>query len=311
MNNSIYTPIYINKNLVLDLYSILINGYIESKTIRYSQDNINTLKLQKGKKSVISGGKKKVNNNKEKNITRDKALNCTDDFTMGFDNREGMKNETSIKQIYSTFQIFYNLKNIMLEKKMLRCISWENIANSNLQTQEFIEFEGNIEPTSILSQINTTIDILEAYDTKNLDKLLEKGDGKKEQLTTYSVILKQLKNLSVGLTKNNTTYMVLDCNCYKAILNVNLNDFLDKTTYIYDYVNCSCKVLCRVVNIVDKNETIDLFCKTCMENYYSDFIKQMHIYLDLLKEENILVPTEIMHNIQGPAIQVIPIAMYV
>lgn len=311
VNSSIYAPVYINKNLILDLHSILINGYIESRGVRYLQDNTNAFKFQRGKKSSENKGKKTSNNDKEKNLSKDESSNLSNDFVTSLDNRNSAKNEISIKQIYTTFQIFDSLKNLMLQKNILKCIGKDNISNHNVLPQEFIELEGYISETSTLSQINTTIEILEAYDCKTLDKLLKKNEDEKEPLTNYSVILKQLKNLSTNLTKNNTVNMIMDCNSFTSVLNVNLNNFLDKNAYIYDNVHCSCKVLCRVVKVVNSDEHIDLLCKTCMSDYYCDFFKQMGPYLDLLSKKNILVPKEFTTNIKGPAIQAIPIAIYI
>lgn len=310
MDRESYTPIYINKNLILDLYSILINGYIESRSITCVKDRDSGLKLQRGCKNSISKGKKKSNNDKEKNIAKDSSISDSYDFTGSFEDKNSIKNQISIKKIFTTFQIFTNLRDIMLEENMLNVIKEENMMNNNVTEGQYVELEGEVSSISLQSQISTMINILECYDCKVLDKLL-KGKEEEEPLTNYSVMLKQLKNLNEILNKNNTVNMIMDCNLYKAVLNVNLNNFLDKNAYIYDNVYCCCKVLCKVIKAVDKDNYIDLLNKTCMSDYYCELFNQMNPYLELLHKNNIIMPKEFTTKIDGPAIQVIPIAMYV
>ncbi|WP_051541669.1 DUF6414 family protein [Clostridium lundense] len=302
-------PIYINKNLILDLYGILINGYIESRTIRCVKDRSNGLRLQKGCKNGGGEDFKKSNNDKEKNIVKDVYKNYSDDLLGCFDDKNSIRNEISIKKIFTTFQIFTNLREIMIEENMLMIMGQENIINNRAIEGDYVEFEGKVSPISLQSQINTMINVLEAYDCKMLDNLL-KTKEEKEVLTNYSTLLKQLKSLNENLNKNNTVNMIMDCNSYKAVLNVNSNNFLDKNSYIYDNVNCYCKVLCKIINVVDEKSCIDLLCKTCMSEYYCEFFNQMNPYLDLLTKNNILVPKNFCTKINGPAIQAIPVAMY-
>ncbi|WP_315119133.1 hypothetical protein [uncultured Clostridium sp.] len=310
MSLSIDTPIYINKNLIVDLHSILINGFIESRAVRFIEDRADLLKLQKGCKNSEGLGKKKSNNDKDKNVSKDSSINYSEDFAAIFDNRNATKNEISIKQIFTTFQIFFDLRDIMLEKNILKSIGNNNIMDYNIYPGEFIEFEGCISPTSPLSQINTMIDIFEAYDCKDLDELLRNEDVD-EPLNNYSVMLKQMKNLSACLNRNNTVNMLMDCNSFTSVLNVNANNFSDKNAYMYDTAHCPCKVLCKVIRVIDKNDHIDLLCKTCMSDYYVELFNQMKPSLDLLAKNNIILPREFTTKIQGPAIQVMPLAMYV
>ncbi|WP_125152305.1 DUF6414 family protein [Clostridium rectalis] len=309
MAYSIDTPIYINKELVLSLYSILIDGYIESRSIKCVKDRTDNLKLQSCCKGEECLGEKKSNNNKEKNITKDGEQCCSRQLTAGLDDRNTTRNEISIKKIYTTFQIFNNLKEIMTDENIVKNIRGKDILNSNFVCGECLEIKGDILPNSIVSQINTIIDTLDAYDCKNLDKFL--NNKKEDTLTNYSFISKQLKNLSNCLIKNNTVNMIIQCNNFKTILNVNLNNFLDKSNYIYDNANCSCTVLCKTIKFANEGEYIDLLCKTCMSDYYNNFVDATNNYIDILERNNILIPGKIVTKIWGPAIQAIPIAMYV
>ncbi|MCY6959138.1 DUF6414 family protein [Clostridium brassicae] len=302
-------PIYMNKDLMLDIYSISIDGYIESRAIRCIEDNINNLKVQNSCKDGKNSGKKKANNNKEKSLAKDISTSYNNEFVTGVDARRSTRNEISIKKIYTNFQLFNNLKDIMIRENSLVSIQKRDIATGNIFYDKYTEVEGSISSISTVSQISCMIDTLEAYGCKDLDTLLK--DKKEKGLNNYSVILTQLKNLNNCLTKNSTVSMIIDCYGFEMVLNVNLNNFLNKSTYMYDYVGCYCKVLCKIINTVNENEYIDLLCKTCMSDYYNKFLDNMYPYLDILSENNILVPNEITTKIEGPAVEAIPISIYV
>lgn len=58
-------PIYLNKMLIQDLHSILINGYLQSTSIKYITDKTDSVKLQKGMEKRCRNedtySKKKIN----------------------------------------------------------------------------------------------------------------------------------------------------------------------------------------------------------------------------------------------------------
>lgn len=50
----ILMPIYANKELILDLYSIIIDGYLESISIKCVEDKSDNFKVQGGHRNVES-----------------------------------------------------------------------------------------------------------------------------------------------------------------------------------------------------------------------------------------------------------------
>ncbi len=80
---------------------------------------------------------------------------------------------------------------------------------------------------------------------------------------------------------------------------------------MYDITYCNCKVLCKVLKIVQDKSNIDLLRKTGMSSYYNKFLKSINPYFSILNDNDILTFNNIVTSIQGPAIQALPIAMYV
>ena len=307
----ILMPIYVNKDVILDLYSIVIDGYLESTSIKRIKDKSDNFRIQNGGKNVESSDLKEAYTSKDKiSVVEDGCIDKYRDFSGTIDDRNSIRDEISVKRIYTNFHILNKLKDAMIEQNMLKYMEKEKSSCKNVDCGEYIEVNGCISSISPMNQINTMIDIIETHDDKELNKLLESEENR-NTLTDYSIILRHLKNLNGRLNKHNTTNMIMDCGNSKIVLNVNTNNFSDKNVHMFDNVHCDCKVLCKVIRIVDENEHIDLLCKTCMSSYYNELLKSFTTHLDILRENNIIIPDNITTTIKGPAIQVIPIAIYV
>ncbi|MCG4580537.1 hypothetical protein [Clostridium cochlearium] len=308
---NILMPIYANREIILDLYSIIIDGYLESISIRRVEDKSDNFRVQNGRKNVKSNDFKKSYTSKDKiSIAENECIDKYRDFSGTIDDKNSIRDEISVKRIYTNFHILNKLKNVMVQENMLKYMKKGKSSSENIICGEYIEVEGCISPISLITEINTIIDIIETYDDKALNKLL-KNQQDREVFMDYSIILKHLKNLNKQLSSHNTTNMIIDCGYYKVVLNINTNNFSDKNVYMYDNVHCDCKVLCKVIKVVDENKHIDLLCKTCMSSYYNELLKSISTHLNILRENNIILPNNIITEIKGPAIQAIPIAIYV
>lgn len=299
-----YIPIYINKNLILDLYSVLINGYVDNLEEILLKNIDNIFRIQ-GSHRNAQGKDCKFTDPKDKNTFKDFSNALTKDDELTIDARNSNRKQIRIRKNFTIFQLFNVLKLLMEEKKLIN-------ANPNnfytIKVGDYLELTGTISPLSLESQIVSVIDLLEAYGPKELDKLLPDSDNYK---TNFTIILEQLKKLLEILKQNNTTCMIIVNPHFTTILNVNTNFFLDKNSYIYDNVNCKCNILCKVTKTSKDDENFNLLSKTCGEVYYSKLLDETARLLDILKLNKILVPDVFFYKINSPFIQAVPIAMYI
>lgn len=304
---NIYMTIYLNKSLMLDSYSILGEGYIESRSIRCVADKSDNIKLQMSSKNQIVEGEKISNNDKEKNKANDTTSTNIGDILGMVDDRNINRNEITIKKIYTSFNLFNNFRNDMFNKKICRVIDENNIVENDIVCGEFVELEATLIDYSLSNYVSNLIDVIECYDSKELDKLL-KNATLPNSIINYSIILKQLKVLKVYLERNSTVNMIMKMGACTVVANVNLNFFQDKNSYIYDNANFKSKVLCKIVK---SGESINLLSKTGMEYYNNEFLISIAPYLNILKENNIIIPENCITEIGKGAIEVIPIAIYI
>ncbi|EPY2272853.1 DUF6414 family protein [Clostridium sporogenes] len=308
MNELMPMPIYLNEKLLSDIYPIVIDGFIESKSIRFMRDKSDFIRLQTGRKNQSSEDNKISNNDKEHNKIEDISQSMVNDFSGSLDDRSVNRNELTIKRIYTKFYLFYDLRNTLINKNMLRYITDQDIFNNNLIPGEYVEFDSNIISESTCNEITNLLDIIKCYDSKELNKLLQNTDMEK-YITNYTIIEKQLEILKKLLETNDYANVVTRFNQCKAVLSVDKKCFCSQS--IYDNSYFPCRVLGKVLRCENNKGSICLLDKTGMEDYYIDFINSLEPYLDILRSNNIVTPKSIITEIKAPAIHIMPIGMYV
>lgn len=298
-------PIYLNKNMLLDLYSTVINGYIKSKEdlILKSQDNYSKVSLD-NKISNSCDDKKTID--KDTNNIIDLNRGNTIDIGASQENRLGNRVQSRVRRIYTTFNTLNSLKESMNIYSIIKpCDNYNSIKDG-----DFIELNGIISSNNLVPQIETIMSLFECYDTKVLNKLLP-TDVPKYQITSFDFLYNELKVLYNNLNRNNTNNLIVINENFKCVLTVNNTFFLDKSAYIYDFVNCSCRVLCKVSRKIKNFENINLLSKTCSDTYYIEFFNLLQDYLDILKKHGIIVPQIPNCIIEYPSICATPVAIYI
>jgi hypothetical protein len=287
-------PIYANRSFILDLAAGLIDGYIESRSFK------NAL--------ALTGNIRSSTDHKVQETSEDKLKVTTDDDSSYFDGKVDYRNEFNVKNLYTTFYFLNNVRDALIDQNLVRTISEKEVLDGKVRCGQYVEFTGNLSTNSLCSTVGTIIDVLSSYDIKALDELIKNKIG---GINNCSSILNQLKSLNNCLNKNNTTDIIMDIGSCCSVLDINNNNFCDKNACTYDTANTQCKVLCKVIKYVDKNDYICLLRKTAMSSFYNKFLFSLTPYLKVLNDNGILVPDNFITRVDGTAIQAIPIAMYI
>lgn len=79
---------------------------------------------------------------------------------------------------------------------------------------------------------------------------------------------------------------------------------------MFDLVHCSCKIFGKVMMIKeDTDKCISLLRKSSQEEYYQQVIDSIDPYLEVLKENNIILPKKPECNVKGKMIMILPISI--
>ena len=287
-------PIYINQDLVSDLTALMFGGFEESRNVRNREEfevhvrNTNDCRVQA--------------------TMEDRAV-VTNEHHLGkvHGEMEFLKDVNSTI-IFTDFSRFNSIRDMLLDKNMIKQIREKDILDNKINCCEYVEFTASMTTTSLLSSINTLIGVIESYDIKILDNLIREN---LLGITNVTFILNQLKFLSNSLSMNNTTDIVLNMNPFNVVLTVNLNAFSNKNAYVYDLAHSKLRVLGKVSRIVDGDNYFDLLRKTATSDYYNRFLTSLAPYLSILNNNGILVPDKFITKVNGPGVNVIPVAIYV
>lgn len=287
-------PIYINQDLVSDLAASMFCGFEESRTVRNREETEVHIR--------------KTNENRIQATMEERAVVTNDHGLEKIHGEIGFAKDVNSTFIFTDFFRFNSIRDMLLDKNMVRQIIEKDIFDNEINCCEYVEVTANMTTTSLLPSINTLIGVIESYDIKILDNLItENLPG----ITNVTFILNQLKFLSDSLSMNNTTDIVLNINSFNVVLTVNLNDFSNKNAYVYDLANSELRVLGKVSRIVDGDNYFDLLRKTATSDYYNRFLESLAPYLLILNSNGILVPDKFITKVNGPGLNVIPVAIYI
>lgn len=312
MGDDLDLLIYLDESLIKNLSSVFFYGYIDTRTDKKVNDKCISGKLHGGNKEQFYEEDRYSKDIKEgykgKNSSEVGTYQNSIENDNFFETSEVTRKEEETKRIFTVFALHSQLINGMYEKKMLREINENTLFNRPISEGEYIELRGDITTVSIISYLDILTDILKCYGTEDLDTLLtNKNLGK----LNYTKILNMLNYLLELLTKNNTQDLIIKCNKSTIIATVNTKFFLNENASIFDKVNCPCKILGKVMRTCSDGERISLLRKTTQFEYYERLIKSIEPFMNLLKDEGIILPSMPELRINDKYLLVVPLSIYI
>lgn len=286
-------PVYLNQKLVFDLLAMLQGGISTVTTITESSSNNNV----DGEKVSVGFGlseafstllKIDLSGSKEKTIESEET------------------NTSSQERVHTPASLFFQLRNLLLEKGYLKEVE-EDLPKAG----DFVEFEGFLKRNPIVETIDSLAEMLDMADAFSNKPQSKKGNNNSSQQSEYKKIKQQMVHFSDAL-KAGSTIDLSSTNLngrFTAVVTVEtgfLNDPL-----MSDLVDGQFKVIGKVIRSVqDSSESINLLRKTALSKMPSDVMLQAMAQLSSLGSEKGFGIPELKMEVDGPAIQVLPIAIY-
>lgn len=310
MNNLFDVLIYLDENLVRNLSSLVLSGYIDTRI----QKRVRDAKFSEG-------------------IHIDSRNGCLQQETEGKNEREGYKDENKgnlinseqhnqiwkdfngagnvrleeeIRRTYTTFVLNGNLNSFFNTGQILKSKNSIHILNNQINAGELVEITGQITNESLISYVETLIALLSAIGCEKLDPLLDK---EKYKFINFSVLLNLLDKLKSTLTLNNTQDLMMITGDCTTVLTVNNNNFMNNDYNVFDKINCNCKVVGKVIKTCCGAGCINFLRKTGTEKFYEDLLDYCDSLLVCLKNNGIIVPERPCCKIENKGIQLMPISI--
>jgi len=311
MNNPFDVLVYLDENLVRNLSSLVLTGFIETITRTQAFDRTLSAGFHQGDRieSSNQGSITKIEREGFKDKNKLEANNNFESHHLDkdIDAKQIIREEKQVRTTITTFVLNGNLIDHLNENKQLQHKNQTDIENDNIFPGDLIEIEGIITNLSVISYIDTLINLVTIFGTEYLESITKNCTGK----INFSIFLKMLTYIKSILTYNNTEDLIMKSGNGIAILTVNKDNFMNNRCSIFDHINCHCRVVGKVIKTCSEEcDSISLLRKTGQEKFYENFFEKYKPLLECLKKNDIFVPECPDLRINECAIQIMPLNIY-
>ncbi len=295
-------PIYLNQQIVFDLLAILDDGFSEFSTIRSLNAEI---------QSQCAGTTGSVGLS---NVFALIGLSLKGDLSKKKEGQE--QKEISQQKIHTPASLFAKLK-LMLDENnigMLNQIDSREDINE-LNGGDFVYFRAILKKNPLIDALESLKKLMELailFTDKGSEQKVKKGQRIVDPHINDPPVMKLLDGLLASLTQSNSLELIgelLDVPETKAVISTKLNYFSDKNAA--EIIDGEFRVIGKVVRIIknDSDTPVNLLRKTSFGLLDSKILNQFKDAFVGVENAGIKVP-ELVTEIKGPAIVVIPIAIF-
>ena len=301
---------YLDENLVRNLSSLLLSGYIDIRTTRLIQDQ--TLSGRAALEFMQHGFQDNRNSDtmkdgyKETNLAESVKSDQAQNTIANLENRQFIRREQEEKKIFTTFTLHSQLISGLTINNQIKSFNNKTIVEGEVKAGQYILLNGDLKTESVNSYLDSLLTIFDCYGCECLDGLM---DNQSENIKSFKNAKHLISHLYQILNKNSTEDMILNCGDTKVVLNVNNNFFMNNNAYIYDKVDCPCTVFGKVINVASSGECVGLLRKTTQQEFYHRILNSCHNSCIKLEEKGIFIPKMPTLKCEGLSLIVMPISI--
>lgn len=294
MNRPI-VPVYLNQKLVFDLVAMLRGGISTVTAVTSSSAK------HENERQVVSA-----------TFGLSEALSTLLRVDLSGGKSKGKTNDNSTKlteeRVHTPASLFYELRNMLADQG---CLS-TSYSNNLPSPGEFVEFTAALKRNPIVETLDSLSEMLRLASVFTDDQSQQsKKDGAKKQKSQDKKIQERIASLSDALKAGSTIDLTTSGSesGFRSVVTVEtrfLNDPL-----MSDLVDGRFSVLGKVIrSVMTNDESISLLRKTALEKMPRGTLDEVFTALANLKSEGGFAMPEILWEVPGPAIQVLPVAIY-
>jgi hypothetical protein len=295
-------PIYLNQRIVFDLLAIIEDGFSQLSAIKASTSEAETQKSGMGASIGMS------------NVFA--LLGVSFKKEKGAEKETEAQTEISKEKVHTPTSLFSKLRSQLKQQQLLAAIPTKESSIDDIKSGQFIEFRAVLRKNPLVDTIEgfrqlRDIAVLFSNEQSTPAKSKQaKGGRHRDQNKEIS---QQLDGMLQALTESNTMELIAEImgtSTVKAVLSTELDYFSDRN--VSEIIDGEFYVLGKVVRVVkpDSRETINLLRKTSFGRLQQNFFDDLANAFEGAEKEGISIP-ELITEIKGPALQVLPIAIFV
>ncbi|MBS6373840.1 MAG: hypothetical protein KH431_04425 [Erysipelotrichaceae bacterium] len=297
MNESINSdrliiPIYINEKIVLDMLAIMEDGFSMVSQVNYTEhkENNSAQNVNAGvsTSATIISKLLKIDMSGEISQTGNKG-----------------KNENIVKEkVHTNVSLLSKFRGFLVEHQMLKSA----FDFSKMQVGDFIEVEGELLKNPLINYMDIFVDLFRMVDIFADKPQLGNKTQANSQKQKENETIKQIKSFAGELKHSGTIDFILSDSKGTTVLSTQ-EQYLANDN-VSEIIGGHFKVLGKVISICkDDTENIDLLRKTSLSILSEELLNEMFSGFKTSDMNQFNLP-ELNTKITGPAVIVIPIAIY-
>ena len=292
-------PIYLNQKIVFDMLASLEDGFSQFSTVQISSE-----------KSATSSGEASA------------EIGSSNVFALlGVKLRGALKDEDISKgsetytqeKIHTPSSLFQKLRGYLNEEKLIKgANNPESLVE--LYAGDFIEIEGTLSKNPLVSLMDSFIKMMEMASVFSDSKLAQGKKGADSQQSDKKTVA-QMKAFSEGLQSGNVVDLICKINCdsksITAVLPVYIDYFFNGN--MNEITDGQYRVLGKITQIIInpadsisllRNTSFSLIQQSLLDTIFEGF-KSSNV-----QTAGMIIP-DISTTINGPAIMILPIAIFI
>lgn len=298
-------PAYLNQSIVFDILAIIEDGFSTIKSIKSSVKSATTNSIDVEAEADSQLG--------IKNIFSLLSIGVKGKYDHSSDSDNGK--EEYFEKVHTPVSLFWKLRDYLISNSLLQNIDVIN-QETAIKVGTFVEFEGTLHKNPIVESMENVVklvDLISVLSPESLDTEKQNPGGGKTQKhrpEKKPVIIEQMEKFSNALvledsidfvsTNISNTNMVITCD-RNYFINRNINKIVDGKY----------SVLGKVVNYFpDEQGSISLLRTTSLSKFKPEFIQNLFSGFAAMSETGLALP-EIITEIKGPCVQIVPIGIFI
>ena len=291
-SEQLIVPVYINEKIVLDMLAILEDGFSTVSQVNYTEHK------ESGSSQKVEAGASTSTSILSKLL----KINLTGELSHTGNSGE---NENIVKEkVHTNVSLLSKFRSYLASEKILK----SSFDVTQMQVGDFIEVEGELQKNPLINYMDLFMDFFRMADIfAEKPELGNKAQAKNQHQQTQKMV-NQIKSFTNELKHSGTIDFILSGEKGTAVLSVQ-EQYLSNDN-ISEILGGRFKVLGKVISISrDESESIDLLRKTTLSILPENMLGEMFSGFENAGLNQFNLP-EFITEIAGPAVIVIPVAIY-
>lgn len=290
--DQLMVPVYINEKIVLDMLAIIEDGFSTVSQVSYNEhkENSNVQKLESGVSTSA-------------NILS-KLLKIDLKGEVSHSGNSGENTSVAKEKVHTNVSLLSRFRTFLVNEKILK----SGFDTANIKIGDFIEVDGELQKNPLINYLDIFLDLFRMVDIFTEKPQLGSKTQTKAQKQQENEIVTQIKSFADELKHSGTIDFILSDDVGTVVLSAQ-EQYLSNDN-ISEILGGHFKVLGKVIAICkDETENVDLLRKTTLSIFPIDQITEIFSGFQNSGIKQFNLP-ELKTQIPGPAVIVIPVAIY-